>query len=172
MTAECGLSFYYFSDERRTLLCRPFVDVANCVSAKVLSFYSDASLNKNLGMGAIFGTRWLVAAWDKNFILQENPSIEFLELFALVAAILTWGHLPQLCNTKVVIFCDNKTVKHIVNKMTSGCRQCLKLVRILMMHNLKHNRRIKVVYVKSRRNVISDALSRLDFKWFLGFSTC
>ena len=70
----------------------------------------------------------------------RKTSIEFLELYALVAAILVWGDHPDLCNTKIQIFCDNQTVRHQVNNPTAGCHQCLKLIRILALDNLKHNR--------------------------------
>ena len=92
----------------------------------------------------------MVACWDQCFIQEEMPSIEFLELFALVAAILAWGHLPELSNTRVKVFCDNQTVKSQVNNLTAGCRQCLKLIRILALNNLKYNRQVFVEYVKRK----------------------
>ena len=42
-------------------------------------------------MGAIFNNRYIVATWDKQFLINERPSIEFLELFALFVALETLG---------------------------------------------------------------------------------
>ena len=145
------------------LVCRPFIDVNKFTHAKILNFYSDTSMH---GMGAIFGTRWLYCKWDKQFLELEKPTIEYLELFALVSAILVWGNNRHLCNTKIVIFCDNQIVREYVNNLTAGNRQCLKLLRILALDNLKFNRRVKIIYVKSKTNVLSDAISRADFTTF------
>ena len=72
-------------------LCRPFVDFSDTSrTTKQLNFASDASLNKNLGMGAVFDNSWIVAIRLSGFIDKASPSIEFLELFALTVALLTW----------------------------------------------------------------------------------
>ena len=52
-----------------------------------LMLFTDAAKYK--GMGAICGSRWIQAAWPSN---MQEESIDFLELFAIVAAALTWGH--------------------------------------------------------------------------------
>ena len=49
-------------------LCRPFIDVYEFAEAKTLNFYTDTSLNKFLGMGGIFGNRWIVGTWGPQFI--------------------------------------------------------------------------------------------------------
>ena len=63
-------------------------------------------------------------------------------------------------------FCDNEAVMHMVNKFASSCPQCMKLIRVLALQGIRFNRCIKVKYVHSRDNVLSDALSRLDFPRF------
>ena len=147
-------------------LCRPFTDINRFVTFKRLNFFSDSSANHKLGFGAIFGKRWIVGTWGKQFMSEEKPSIKFLELFSLVAGIFTWGHLPDMINTKVIIFCDNQSVRAMVNKQVSNCTHCLKLVRLLTLNNLQFNRRVMVKYVQLKSNILSDALSRLDFKTF------
>ena len=100
-------------------LCRPFTDLDKFHYAHTLNFCTDASKNKLLGFGAVFGDRWLYGRWDQDFVEENDPSIEYLELYALCAGILTWGHL--LTDTKIIIFCDNEAVVHIVNNLTSKC---------------------------------------------------
>ena len=51
--------------QNKAVLCRPFIDFSIGVSAKTLNFYSDASLNPNLGMGAVYRDRWLFMQWNK-----------------------------------------------------------------------------------------------------------
>ena len=65
-------------------LCRPFVDVDGFKYAHKINFYSDASMQ---GMGAVFKNRFIVGRWGHDFIHNENPSIEFLELYALYSAL-------------------------------------------------------------------------------------
>ena len=140
-------------------LCRPFVDFSDDKNSVVLNFYSDASAKCDLGMGAIFNRNWIVKRWDHDFITKYNPSIEFLELFALVAVVLTWQHNPVLNNSRVEVFCDNESVKFMVNDSKSHCCNCMKLIRILTLNNLKHNRKLIVRRVSSKDNILADAIS-------------
>ena len=147
-------------------LCRPFIDIMNSQDADVLQFYTDSSLNKNLGCGGLFGTSWFVYKWDPDFIERYKPSIGYLELFALAAGVLIWGSKKEMVNTRVIIFCDNNSAKANVNTYASGCKQSPKLLRTIAMNCLKFNRRIYVQYVSSSSNVLADSLSRLNFKRF------
>ena len=74
---EVWKTFLLQSDEVKSNLCRPFVDVTDYQYAKTLNFYSDAALTH--GMGAIFGNRWIYAIWSKQIMESKNPpSIQFL----------------------------------------------------------------------------------------------
>ena len=106
--------------------------------------------------------------WEPNFVVQNEPSIEFLELFALLAGILTWDE--YLTETRVILFCDNMSVVHMVNNSSSKCGQYMKLIRLLTLNNLKFNRRIFVRHIEGKNNVLSDALSRLDLKRFFSLA--
>ena len=157
----------FLRDPQAMNLCRPFIDFnTNTTSATTLNFYTDASLNKNFGMGGVFGSRWFSALWGKQFIVEESPIIEFLELFALVTEILIWGKDPRLVNTRVVIFCDNESVMNMVNNYSSGCMKCMKLLQILAFDGIKYNRRVFVKHVRSKSNVLADTLSRMKFRKF------
>ena len=148
-------------------ICHPFVDFYPTDNKSViLNFYSDASKNPDLGMGAIFENRWIAGQWTKSFMVQEDPSIEFLELFALVSALLVWKSSPLLTNGRVSIFCDNQAVQWMVNMLASSCPQCRKLIRVLALFQITNNVRVFVKYVRSKDNGLADSLSRLDFKRF------
>ena len=69
---------------------RPFLDFSQTLVADEVDMYSDAS--GKLGMGARSGPNWMMAMWPKDFITKWKPSIEYLELYAVVAGVLVWIH--------------------------------------------------------------------------------
>ena len=79
------LEFLQLSNSR--VVNRPMVDLSTFVSAHEIFFYSDASASKKHGFGCIFGKRWIFGKWGEQFVLQNNPSIAYLELFALTAGL-------------------------------------------------------------------------------------
>ena len=163
---DCRVWKFFLDNITMQQICCPFIDVNAFQSATTLMFYTDTSLNPKLGYGAVFGKRWLYGQWDERFIIEEKPSIEFLELFALCAGILTWSWNRELKNTRIIIFCDNEAVMHMVNNLTTSCKQCMKLIRLLVLDGLQNNRRVFVKYVKSKDNYLADSLSRLDLMRF------
>ena len=68
---------------------RPFMDF-QVWTVERLDMYSDASRNFDLGFGAYCGNCWTVGQWNRNFMEKCEPSIEYLELFALVVGVLNW----------------------------------------------------------------------------------
>ena len=165
-TADCKVweKFLTIAMTDKTLLCRPFVDMETFIHAEQLNFASNASANENFGMGAIFRRKWLVTAWGRDFIRSQKPSIEFLELYALVASILTWS--KYLTNCRIIVKCDNQAVIQMVNNLTLRCQQCMKLIRLLTLDGIITNRRVFVQYTESKKNCLPDALSRMQMTRF------
>ena len=163
---DCTVWLKFLLDEENTKLCRPFVDFYGSEVGKVLFFYSDASRNPLLGMGAIFNNRWLYAQWPKGFVEKYNRSIEYLELYALTIALLTWRRDYELSNARIVIFCDNESVVHMVNGLGSTCSQCMKLIRIIALEAIVWNHKVVIRHVRSEANFLADSLSRLDLEKF------
>ena len=115
----------------------PMIDILEPALTSVeICFYSDASAAEDLGFGCIFNKRWIQGCWKDhgNFIRDCEPSIEYLELFAMVAGVLTWQNL--LTNCRITIFCDNKAILSMVNKLSSSCKNCMVLLRLLTLNNL------------------------------------
>ena len=152
------------ADNLNNRIFRPFVDVELYQDSQTLEFYTDTSLNEGLGCGGTFMNEYFVAQWPEGFVYNCRPSIQFLELFALTAGVLIWG--DKMVNCRVAIFCDNESVKSMVNSFTSSCSQCRKLLRILAFEGLKYNRRLFVRHVRTEINTLADALSRLNFRKF------
>ena len=99
------------------------------------------------------------------FIKEEDPSIAYLELYALCAGIFTWS--DQIKGKKVLLHCDNQSVVQMVNNMTSGCGNCMYLLRMLMIDNLLSNRIVQLVYIPTHLNIFADLLSRQRIDRFL-----
>ena len=55
----------------------------------------------------------------------------------------------------------------MINNSTSSCKNCLNLIRKLVLFSLKLNIRVYATYVSSRDNRRSDLLSRLRVETFL-----
>ena len=152
---------HHYSD---AAVCRPMVDLNESLTADQLQFYSDASAAKTLGFGAVFNDEWLFGQWEENYISHFKPNIEYLELYALVAAFLTWGH--QIRNTRMILYCDNSAVVTMINTLASGCKNCMYLLHHLTLNNLVNNRRVFAAHVKSADNYLANSLSRLQFACF------
>ena len=141
---------------RERVLCRPFVDLHIFENSVTLQFFTDAA--KSAGYGGYFNGRWFRGDWSRKFVQENNPSIEYLELFALCAGILTWQEL--LINCRVVVFCDNQSVRDIVNHTSAKCKNCMVLIRMLVLNGLVHNRRVFVKHIFGHKNELADSLSR------------
>lgn len=106
-----------------------------------------------------------MVSWGKEFIRTYDPSIAFLELYAVACSIELWAHIVQ--NMRVTIFSDNEGVVSMINKGTSGCFLCMKLIRIMTLTSLKYNVRFFCKHVEGKKNVFADLLSRNKIKRFL-----
>ena len=142
---------------------RKFI-LPSLLTAEVLDMYSDASRNFRLGFGAYCGSEWCYGQWDHEFCQEKQPSIEYLELFAVTVGVLNWLKLWQ--NRKIVLSCDNEAVVNMINNSSSKCKNCMVLIRMIVLEGLVCNTRVFARYVKSKDNDIADALSRLQWTRF------
>jgi len=90
--------------------------------------------------------------------------INFKELFAVVAAIFTWGHLLQ--NKQIIIYSDNLTIVNVWKKGSCKQKLIMSLVRKLFLFIAHHNINIIVEHFPGEKNLIADALSRLQVSKF------
>ena len=148
-----------------TVYSRSFMDFSKDLNAEEILFYSDASGNENLGFGGLCGNSWMFAQWEPGIIAEFEPNIEFLELYAVLAVALNCLHHYR--NRRITIFCDNQSVVAMINNSTSSCKNCLMLIRRLILHSLKLNIRVFAKYMSSKNNRNSDLLSRLKISTFL-----
>ena len=162
---DCKIWLQFLTDrDLRMVVNHLMINLGSNSVSEPIIFYSDASKAPELGFRCYMNDKWIFDKWPKQFIQTCDPSIEFLELYALVAGMLTWE--TYIKNARVTVFCDNKAAIQMVNKTTSSCPQCMKLIRILVLNCLKFNRWVKVKFVSTKVNGIADALSQLQFKCF------
>ena len=145
-----------------TVFCRPFLDFSKFLIADEIDMYSDAS--GKLGMGALCRSAWMFQMWDQNFLKKFKPSIEYLELFAVTAAVLTW--IQQFKNRRIILFCDNQSVVDMINFTTTSCKNCMVLIRMIVLRGLLDNVRIFARHVKGVDNGYADSLSRNKINLF------
>ena len=161
---DCAIWIEFLTNQMA--VTRPFSDFRPQQAVNI-GFFTDASKNPSLGFGCFFDNEWTFGQWENGFIEKHDPSIAYLELYALCIGILTWSNRPQLMNSKILIFCGNQLVVHMVNQMSSGCKNCMYLLRILAVNNIIHNRQISVQYIETKKNVLADLLSHLWIEHFL-----
>ena len=156
------LTWREFLTNGSTVFNRPFFHFDKNVSSVELDFYTDAS--KLHGCGGVCGQSWFIMDWNSKFMSTRDPSINYLELFALTIGVVLW--IEQFPNRPVTIFCDNMSVIHMVNNTSSRCPHCMILIRIIVLHCLKFNVKLSAEHVLGVRNQFADLLSRHKYKQF------
>ena len=145
------------------VFCRPFVDFAR-ITPEVTDFHTDASGNDKLDAGGHCGSNWFTLQWDQTYFNQFNPSIDYLELYAVTVGIKLWLNLFR--NKRITIFCDNLGVVHMINDNSSTCGRCMVLIRIIVLESMTCNARVFADHVPTRKNKFADMLSHRQYKQF------
>ena len=137
-TAECRMDMEIWKRflSQPLIYCRPFLDCFE-QTAEDIDMYSDASGSSSKGFGAYCGNNWIALAWDYEWFVAEQPSIGYLELYAVAVAVLTW--IMKFKNSSILLHCDNDSVCKMINKSTSGCKNCMVLLRVIVLECLIHN---------------------------------
>ena len=115
---------------------------------------TDASL---LAAGAICDKEYLHVRFPQAIILEYNK-IAHLELWAIIIAVLRWK--DKIAGKMLRLSCDNEACVQIVN--TGHCKDAklLKCLRHLLMLLAENQTMIRLVYIKSKLNLLPDLLSR------------
>jgi len=75
------------------------------VTSVSLRLFTDAS---GLGFGAVYGDEWFREPWPP---ACKDLRINVQELFAIVAAVFTWGH--RWIDSQILFFTDNLIITHV-----------------------------------------------------------
>ena len=138
--------------EHSVTVCRPWMDIlSHDQTATLLDFCTDASgaRDRTGGMRCVFDNEWTSGMWSEKFMKWKKPSIKYLGLFALCVGMLIWSE--KLRNfSRMIMHCDNQDLVNMVNNLTSGCKNCMKLLHILLLRCLNYNFRVFVQYITSK----------------------
>ena len=63
-------------------------------------------------------------------------------------------------NMRMKVLCDNQSVVWMINNLSSSCRHCMYLLRLLVLNGLQFNRRVVAQHIMGTDNKMSDALFR------------
>lgn len=143
---------------------RPFVDFDDEINFSYYPIFSDAAKARTLGYSACFlkydtfEALYCFGQWEQQFLVNCDPSVQFLELLALSVGVILFA--PYLRNKRATIFCDNQPVIQMVNNGSSSCKHCMLLIRTLTLCCLEYNIVLQVEYIPTESNVLADLLSR------------
>ena len=138
---------------------RSFFLHPNWTPSPDLQLYTDAS--GAIGWGAYNSGRWIQGRWTDS---QAAHSIDWKELFAVVAACSTWGsEWPQL---RILIHCDNMVVVECIRSGTSRSPALMVLLRELFFECAGHNFTVSAKHIPGANNTIADRLSRFCMQDF------
>ena len=129
-----------------------FLDIAT-IHSPTLEFSTDAS------------DLWLQGAWSKQFhAYPEQHSIAWKELFPVYLACQVWG--PLLSDKRIILWCDNISVTHILHTKSNKVTKIMDLVRNITLQTLTYNFTLNAQHVPGLDNSVSDALSRFQMQRF------
>ena len=129
------------------------------IPSTALNLFTDSS--GTIGYGAYFDGRWFQGRWSS---AQAQQSIQWKELYPIVVASATWGHL--WAKKRITFMCDNEAVTNAIASGTSKSPEIMSLLRQLFFCAAKHHFAATAKHIPGKYNVIADALSRFHMQVF------
>ena len=132
-----------------------FLD-SDITQASALNLYTDASGTH--GYGAYYQGAWFRGNWAPQQRGSAGTTIQWQELFAIVAAALTWGHQWQ--GKRILFHCDNQAIVWAWKGKRCRERRVMALMRVLCMTAANNNFYVTLHHLPGTHNSIADSLSR------------
>lgn len=135
---------------------------AQWTAAEKLELFTDACLS---GFGAVFKHQWFAGRWTPEHravaMRKTNESMPFYELYALVAAAVTWG--PSWGQRKVIFRSDCMPVVQAITAQRSSDASMMHLLRLLASTACRFSFDFRCVHIPGVDNIVADILSRHGF---------
>lgn len=128
------------------------------IDADQIQLFTDAS---NLGFGGVFRNKWFSCKWPESLL---HHHINVKEMFAVVAAVFTWGH--HWHNKQIILFSDNSTVCTVWHATRCKDPNLMFYIRHLFLFAAKRNINLWIKHVPGSLNTSADLLSRLQVAAF------
>jgi Reverse transcriptase (RNA-dependent DNA polymerase) len=122
-------------------------------SYHVLHVFTDASGRK--GIGGIFEDEWFSSRVPRRF---RNRDIQFKEIYAVLQAILRWGHRWKHCH--VLFHVDNQVDVHALENDTNRSLHVMSILRLIVMLAAQLEFSYSSSWLSSSENVLADCASR------------
>lgn len=132
----------------------------NFLDDATIQLYTDASGSH--GYRAVFGKSWFYGAWDAEW---RDINITVKDLYPIVLAVEVWG--KRMANSCICFQSDNEALVYVLNKQSSKESNIMFLIRKLVLLSLNFNILFKSEHNPDKKNVLSEALSRLQIQNFL-----
>ena len=109
------------------------------------------------GFGGIYQLSWIQGTFEGEY---ANHSIDFKELFAIVASVFTWGR--NWSGKRIIIHTDNKPITDIWQAGSSPSKDIMCLIRKLYLFAAEFQFSISLKHISGTHNGIADAISRFQ----------
>ena len=133
------------------------------ISNQDLKLHTDAS---GRGLGGIYDDRWIQAPWQSEFTAPSSTTfnIDFLELFAIYAACVTWG--TEWAGKRIVIATDNSHIIDAWHAGTSKSKPIMLLICKLFLFAAQQQFSLSLKFIPGKQNNTADHLSRFQMQKF------
>ena len=159
ITNEARLDLLWWSDFLPSWSGTSMILESQWTLSSAMQLFTDTSGSR--GWGAFWSNHWLQSEWS---LEQAAQDIVWKELYAIVSAVNTWGHLWS--RRKILFHCDNSTVVSIWQKGSTHCKEIMTLVRLLYFCAARYNIHIMITHIAGINNNITDAISRFQMERF------
>jgi hypothetical protein len=123
---------------------------------QTVHIYTDASGTK--GIGGVYEDLWFSSQVPCHF---HNHNIQFKEIYAVLQAILCWGHQWRHCH--VVFHIDNEAIVATLRKETTRARFTMSIARQIVMLAAYLEFYFSSSWLSSACNALPDAASRFEY---------
>ena len=132
-----------------------------------MEVYTYVSANPDLGWGIYVQSHgyWSYRRWDKQLFKQYEPSIDFLEMYAIL--IFLDIKAKDLQNFHLQFFCDNQPMVDALTNKSSTSIQLMTIIRIITLLCLHNNICFNITHVRGKSNVHVDLLSCIKLDKFM-----
>jgi hypothetical protein len=122
------------------------------VQSTTLNLHTDSCPR---GYGGTYRSHYFHGFFPTNW---EHFNIAVLELYPILLALHLFA--DDMDNKHIILYTDNMAVYHILQTKTTKHPKLLHLLRLLVLHTLKHNILFTARHISGKTNILADALSR------------
>ena len=159
LNKEAQADINWWIDNLSFLNRKSIIPDSMTITSDDLKLFTDAS--KTIGFGAFYNNSWIQAKWPPH---MQDIDIDYKELFAILAACMTWGHTWK--GHRIIFFTDNEPITQIWETGTTKSPKLMSLIRKLYLLAAQCEFTISFKHIPGTLNPIADALSRFQVTKF------